>query len=281
MAVKIDIFIPTLNEAGHITQAVANGRLLGDVYVLDSFSTDGTQQLARDAGATVVEHRFVDYAAQKNWGLDNLPFTGEWVFILDADERITPALKQEIEQRLATQPHNNGYFVNRVVLFMGKPIWYGGFYPAWNLRLFRRGQARYEQRAVHEHMVCADPVDYLKHPMLHLRHETMSRFIAKHIQYADLESEEWVKWYFDRSSAASAERLFKRALQVRQWIRRQLWPRMPLRPLWRFIYMYIFRFGILDGRPGWHLARLISCYEYMISAMYREKLERRRQRKAP
>jgi len=281
MPIKVDILIPTLNEAGLIAQAVANARLLGDVYVLDSLSTDGTQQLARDAGATVVEHRFEDYATQKNWGLDNLPFTGEWVFILDADERITPALRAEINQRLVAEPQNHGYFVNRQLLFMGKVVRHGGLYPSWNLRLFRRGQARYEHRRVHEHMVCSDPVDYLQHSMLHLRHETLSRYLAKHIHYADLESDEWVKWHFDRGEAASSERLFKDWLQVRNWLRRQLWPRMPLRPLWRFMYMYVLLLGFLDGKAGWHLARLMSCYEYMIGAMYREKLERRRRQKTP
>src|SRR4051812_21982267 len=101
MAAAVDIMIPTLNEADHIAETVANARKLGNVYVLDSLSTDGTQQLARDGGATVVEHPFVNYSAQKNWGLDNLPFTAEWIFILDADERITPALRKEIVETIA------------------------------------------------------------------------------------------------------------------------------------------------------------------------------------
>src|SRR5471032_3375165 len=118
----VDILIPTLNEAGHISDAVKNAAELGPVFVLDSFSTDGTQQLARDAGATVVEHKFVNYAAQKNWGLDNLPFTGRWVFILDADERITAPLRREILHTIEKSSAADGYLVNRLMLFMGRAI---------------------------------------------------------------------------------------------------------------------------------------------------------------
>ena len=102
----VAVMIPTFNEADHITQAVSNALLLGPVFVLDSFSTDGTQDLARRAGATVVEHAFVNYSHLKNWGLDHLPFGSEWVFILDADERITPSLRREVLRRLSAKPAN-------------------------------------------------------------------------------------------------------------------------------------------------------------------------------
>jgi glycosyltransferase involved in cell wall biosynthesis len=270
---RIDIMIPTYNEADHIAQTVANARELGDVYVLDSISTDGTQQLARDAGATVVERAFTNYSDQKNWGLDHLPFTGDWIFILDADERLMPALRTEIRAKLAHNSRIHGYYVNRVVIFMGKPIRHGGLYPSWNLRLFRRGMARYEERAVHEHMVCNGPTDYLHAEMLHLRRESLSRYLEKHIRYAELESQEWVKWRKGESRMESPTSLFKDVLALRQWVRRNIWPRLPGRPLWRFIYMFFFRFGFMDGLPGWHLARLMACYEYMIGLLYKEKLQ--------
>jgi glycosyltransferase involved in cell wall biosynthesis len=271
---RIDIMIPTFNEADHIAETVANARELGDVYVLDSISTDGTQQLARDAGATVVERAFTNYSDQKNWGLDHLPFTGDWIFILDADERLMPALRAEIKTKLARVSRIRGYYVNRVVIFMGKPIRHGGLYPSWNLRLFRRGMARYEERRVHEHMVCNGPTDYLHAEMLHLRRESLSRYLEKHIRYAELESEEWVKWRKGESTMGSSTSLFKDVLALRQWVRRNVWPRLPGRPLWRFMYMFFFRFGFMDGLPGWHLARLMSCYEYMIGLLYKEKLQR-------
>src|SRR5437868_105024 len=115
----VEILIPTLNEASHIAQCVANASQLGPVFVLDSLSTDGTQELARQAGATVIEHPFINYSDQKNWGLNNMPFKGEWVMILDADERITPPLRREILNTLAMKPRFDGFYVNRLLVFMG------------------------------------------------------------------------------------------------------------------------------------------------------------------
>src|SRR6185295_12581041 len=97
--------------------------------------------IAREAGATVIEQRFLGYARQKNWGLDNLPFKGDWVFILDADERLTPTLREEVLRVIDDPNAAEGYFVNRVVLFMGRAIRHGGLFPSWNLRFFRRGRA--------------------------------------------------------------------------------------------------------------------------------------------
>lgn len=272
---RVEILIPTLNEAEHITETVRNALALGPVFVLDSFSTDDTPELARAAGATVFQRKFTNYSDQKNWALDNLPFQGEWLFILDADERITPPLRDEIRRALARAGPADGYFVNRVVIFMGREIRHGGLYPSWNLRLFRRGKARYEDRAVHEHMICSGPTAYLKHEMLHIRRESINTYLAKHIRYADMESDEWVKWRLGRSGGgAEAKELFRDVLRYRQWVRRKIWPRLPMRPGWRFVYMYVVKLGVLDGRAGWHLARLMACYEYMISLLYRDKLIR-------
>src|SRR5688572_8362193 len=270
----IDVLIPTLNEAEHIADAVANARQVGPVFVLDSHSTDGTRELARAAGATVVERTFVDYAEHKNWGIDNLPFKGEWVFILDADERITPQLHDQIRKALTQRKEIDGWFINRVLIFMGRQIRHGGLYPSWNLRLFRRGKARYEERSVHEHMVCQGPTEYLPGEMLHIRRESLARFLNKHIKYADMESDEWVKWKLGQSTMGRPGSLFKNVLRVRQWVRRHVWPRLPARPMWRFFYMYLLKMGFLDGTAGWHLARLMSCYEYMIGLLYRDKLVR-------
>jgi glycosyltransferase involved in cell wall biosynthesis len=268
---SINVIIPTYNEASHIAESVKNALKLGPVFVLDSFSTDGTQQMARDAGATVVEHTFENYSRQKNWGLDNLPLTGDWVFILDADERITPELALEIKAAASDPNAADGYFVNRVVIMMGRAIRHGGMLPSWNLRFFKRGKCRYEDRTVHEHMVCDGRTDYLKYPMLHIRRESISEYLAKHIRYADMESDEWIKIRLGSDRSARAHRLFRDLPRYRLYLRRDYWPSVPFKPLVRFIYMYIFRLGFLDGGPGWHLACLMASYEYMISLLYSEK----------
>lgn len=268
----VNTMIPTFNEAWHIQDAVRNASLLGQVYVLDSGSTDGTQELARKAGAVVVEHPFENYSRQKNWGLDNLPFDAPWVLILDADERVTPQLRQELLDIVHSPHPAQGYYLNRVMIFMGRAIRHGGLFPSWNLRFFQRGSCRYEDRSVHEHMICNGQTRYARHLLLHIRRETISDYIAKHIRYADLESEEWVKHRLGQSSSARPQDLFPSSLGLRQRLRRELWPRLPFRPLARFLWMYFIRLGFLDGRAGWDLAMLMASYEYMISLLYRDKL---------
>ncbi len=271
---EIEILIPTLNEAAVIKETVENALTVGPVFVLDSMSKDGTQEIARAAGATVVEQKFLGYARQKNWGLDNLPWKGKWVFILDADERITPKLRADLYRVINDPNAAEGYFVNRVVLFMGRAIRHGGLYPSWNLRFFQRGRCRYEDRSVHEHMVCDGPTRYLHEEMLHIRGENVHEWVRKHIRYADLESDEWVKLKYGQQAGASAERLFTRTMKYRQYLRREIWPRTPLKPLLRFVYMYFLRLGILDGAAGFHMATMMTAYEYMIELLYRDKLSR-------
>lgn len=261
----IGVMIPTLNEADHIADTVANARQLGPVFVLDSCSTDGTQQLAEQAGATVIEHAFEDYSKQKNWGLANLPFDCKWVLILDADERVTPALRDELMALAAGGAEADGYYINRQLFLMGRQIKHGGMYPSWNLRFFKRGSCRYEKRRVHEHMLCDGPTAYARHALLHIRDESLSRFIQKHIRYAQMEADEW-----RAGLGESAQRLFPGRLGLRLWLRRVVWPKLPGRPLWRFLYMYVVRLGCLDGAGGWHMAMLMASYEYMIALFHKE-----------
>ncbi|MCX5661674.1 MAG: glycosyltransferase family 2 protein [Planctomycetota bacterium] len=275
----IEIMIPAFNESNHIAEAVTNALELGPVYVLDSMSTDGTPDLARAAGATVVQQPWLGYARQKNWGLDNLPFKGQWVFILDADERITPELRRELLAVAKSDPMEVGFYINRVVIFMGREIRHGGLYPSWNLRFFKRDKCRYEDRKVHEHMIADGATRYLKHEMLHIRRETMDVYFAKHIRYADLESDEWVRMKLGQSKSAAAKNLFGRTMRLRQWLRRDIWPITPGRPFVRFVYQYLYKRGFLDGKAGWHLAQLMFSYEYMIGLMYEQKLRDHRRGK--
>src|SRR5690606_33328520 len=133
------------------------------IFVVDSGSTDRTIEIAEQAGATVVHKAWSGYAAQKNWAIDNLPWESDWILILDADESVTPELRDEI-LRMLRQPAEalpSGFYINRLLIFMGQKIRHCGYYPSWNLRLFRRGKARYEDRRVHEHMLVDGPTRHL------------------------------------------------------------------------------------------------------------------------
>lgn len=275
-APKIEVMIPTFNEEGQIREAIENAGQVGPVFVLDSLSKDRTREIAGEQGATVVEHPFENFSRQKNWGLENLPFKGDWVLVMDADERVTPALAEELHRIAADPSALSGYLINQIVIFMGCRIRFGGIFPKRKLMFFRRGQARYEDRTVHEGVVCHGKVGRCRAPMLHVRRETVHEFIAKHIRFADLESDQLIRAQFGEDAP---DRL--RPLASRGPGRGDSLPRIPWRPVMRFLDMYILKLGFLDGRAGWHLASLMSTYEYMTLLMYREKLEKQLVRDGP
>src|SRR5262249_28335449 len=137
-----------------------------------------------------VQHPFVHYADQRNWALDHLPFRHPWVLFLDADERVTPELRREIEGIVIAAPVDRprGYYVNRRFIFLGRWIRHAGWYPSWNLRLFQRGYGRYEARAVHEHVVLDGAAAYLRYDLLHDDQRPLEAFIARHNRYSTLEA---------------------------------------------------------------------------------------------
>ena len=145
----VSVLIPTLNEEVNLPDCLASvGGWADDVWVVDSYSGDRTVEIAREAGANLVQHVFEGYAEQKNWALENVPFRGGWVLILDADERVLPGLATEITSIVGADGNGyDGFYLNRKLIFYGKWIRHCGWYPSWNLRLFRNGHGRYEQRA--------------------------------------------------------------------------------------------------------------------------------------
>ena len=265
---NIDILIPTLNEELNLPQALNSVKgWARKVFVVDSGSTDRTCQIARDAGAVVIEKEWLGYARQKNWALDNLPFESDWVFILDADEVILPKLRDELLAIAARSPaevNEAGFYVNRYLIFLGKRIRHCGYYPSWNLRFFKRGRARYEERAVHEHMLVTGPAGYLKGHMEHYDHRGLDLYVAKHNRYSTLEASEIVRHRREGEKGLFKARFFGNVLERRRWMKHRFYGRMPMMWLWRFIYMYFFRLGILDGRTGYHFCLFISSYEHLI-----------------
>ncbi|HQY88092.1 MAG TPA: glycosyltransferase family 2 protein [Tepidisphaeraceae bacterium] len=176
----VDVFIQTFNEELNLPHTLASVRGWANrVFVVDSGSTDATTQIAEANGAAVVYHAWEGYARQKNWALDNLPFESDWILILDADESVTDELRDEILDITSRDPdtiEESGLYLNRVFIFYGREIKHCGYFPSWNLRLFKRGRARYEDRSVHEHMIVDGPTAYMSHL---LRHEDRSSLIYR------------------------------------------------------------------------------------------------------
>jgi len=267
----VDVLIQTYNEALNLPYTLASLEGLATrVFIVDSGSTDGTQKIAESMGATVVHHDWEGYARQKNWAIDNLPFQSEWVLILDADESLTPELKEEIRSVTARDPKQVpevAFHINRVLIFLGRKIWHCGYYPSWNTRLFRRGKARYEDRAVHEHMIADGQTGYLKHLILHEDRRGLEHFFAKHNRYSTLEAweiyarpEPWPGWRGFVEDRVARRRFGKT----------RVLPRVPAAWLVRFVFMYLLRAGFLDGRAGWLLCNFIASYELSVQLKLRE-----------
>lgn len=267
----IDVLIQTYNEELNLPHTLKSLEgWVNRIFIVDSGSTDATVEIAKAAGAEVVHHAFEGYAKQKNWALDHLEWQSPWILILDADESVTPNLRYEI-YRITLLPPDEvpeaAFYLNRVFIFMGREIRHCGYFPSWNMRLFKRGLARYEERLVHEHMIAQGPVGHLKHLLLHEDRRGLEHFIAKHNRYSTLEAQEMVLTY----APWPGLRAFwsNRVLRVR-FLKSRVLPHFPLPWLWRFVYMFIFRLGILDGAPGWVLCNLISTYQLFILTKYRE-----------
>src|SRR6266702_2947048 len=144
----VSVVILTCNEEANLSRALDSVEGWADrVFILDSVSSDRTVEVAKSRGCHVVEHAFADFGSQRNYALERLPIQTEWVFFLDADEWLPPDLKDEIRRVIASAPKENGFFVKRRLIWMGRWI-KRGYYPTWILRLFRYGKARCESRAV-------------------------------------------------------------------------------------------------------------------------------------
>lgn len=272
MGCNISILIPTLNEGENLPHALASCFFADQVFVLDSGSTDNTRQIAEQSNASFVTHTWEGYARQKNWGLDNLPFATDWIFILDADEAITPSLREELISLATGQGETDcaGYYINRYFVWEGKEIRHCGYYPSWNLRFFRRAKARYEERDVHEHMIVDGPVGYLKGEMHHEDRRGREYLWQKHLKYADLEAREMVKIISGSATAGLKPSFLGNALERRRAIKERIWPYLPARWLFRFIYMYFIKQGFLDGTAGLDMCQFMARYEIEIAYRFAE-----------
>jgi hypothetical protein len=205
------------------------------------------------------------------------------VLLLDADERITPALAREIAALFAAGPEHEGYYLNRMHLFLGRWLRHGGNYPSWNLRLLKRHAGRYERLGteelasagdveVHEHILLKGSAGYLKSPMLHEDFKDLSHFIDRHNRYSTWDARMRAGLKRGESNQSIDARLMGTPVERKRWLKR-VWVRLPARPLLRFLYMYVLRAGFLDGYPGFLYACFKGVQEFHISAKeYEDRL---------
>lgn len=264
MSAGVSVLVPTLDEELNLPECLRSVEWADEVFVVDSFSQDRTVELARSSGATVVQHAFESYSRQKNWALDTLPFRNDWVLILDADERATSGLRCEIEATLRNTDYA-GFYVNRRFIFLGAWIRHAGWYPSWNLRLFRHRLGRYDNREVHEHVVLNGAAGYLRNDLLHLDRRGLEAFVARHNRYSTLEAAARFKTERDAPDRARLPlSLLASPVQRKRFLRERIWPRVPAKPLALFVYMYLVRRGFLDGRAGLALCVFHAFQEFMV-----------------
>lgn len=246
---KVAVVILTFDEEANIAQALDSVKSwANEIYVLDSFSRDQTTVISKQYGAYVLQNKFINFAKQRNFALDNFPIQSEWVFFLDADEWLSDNLKKEISSLIITSPKENGYYIKRRLIWMGRWI-RRGYYPSWQLRLFRKTKGRCEDRAVNEHFIVDGLVGYLKNDFTDENKKGVTDWIVKHNDYSTREAYEL---FNIRSSPGYQEielNFFGGQAQRRRWIRYKIWNRLPpfIRPFIYFFYRYILLGGFLDG----------------------------------
>ena len=277
MKVPVSILIPVKNEEGNLPRCLASVSWADEVWVVDSQSTDRTAAIAAAHGARVVQFEFNGtWPKKKNWALENLEFRHEWVFILDADEVLPPEVEAEVRAIIQSPSSPDGYWINRRFMFMEKWLRHA-YYPNWNLRLFKHKLGRYEKltgaatqsgdNEVHEHVIVQGATGRLRNAMDHYAFPSVAVFVEKHNRYSNWEAcvalESWRK--SGKRKAESGAALQKTNVALRRRLK-LISIFLPFRPVLRFLYVFVWQLGFLDGREGWYFARLHAFYEFLCVA---------------
>lgn len=275
---NIAVIILAYNEAIHLPRALNHIRdFAREIFVIDSFSTDNSVELAKAGGAQVLQHPFQNYARQFEWALENAPVSSEWVMRLDADEIIEADLASEIATVLPTLPPDvTGVNLNRKTIFQGRFIRWGGRFPLTLLRIWRRGKARIEDRWMDEHMYLTDGRTVTFHGGFadHNLYD-LTFFTAKHNSYASREALDVLNQrlhLFEPQLALTSESTAKQA-KIKRFLKESVYNRLPfeISATLFFLYRYVIQLGFLDGRRGliYHVLQGFW-YRFLVGAKLRE-----------
>ncbi|MFC1976176.1 glycosyltransferase family 2 protein [Chloroflexota bacterium] len=245
---KIIAAILTKNEARHIGDCIKSVQWVDEIILEDSFSDDGTTAIARNLNAHIFKSEFINFAVARNTALKNAKSLGaEWMLFVDADERVTPELAQEIQEAVK-DTHVAGWWIPRYNIMWGHTMRGGGWYPDHQLRLMRVDAARYDsERQVHEIVVLAGQAGYLKEHLLHYNYDTLVQFKGKQNRYINLE----------------ARILKEKGIRAKPWT----YLTMPLREFYR---RYWSLRGYKDGWVGLQVCALMSWYMFVTYLRLRE-----------
>jgi glycosyltransferase involved in cell wall biosynthesis len=271
---SVSALVLTLNEEINVGPCLDTLAWSNDVVVLDSLSTDATRKIAADRGARVVERPFDDWATHQNWAVRRIPFRNPWVFYIDADERCTPELRDEVLARALPEQVAAAFRVRRKDFYMGRWLRHAQLYPSWLIRLFRPEKIRYE-RSVNPVAIVEGVTEALEAQLLHYPFSHgVGHWIARHNRYSQFEASELIKVRAN-GNGSEWKRAFTRDPNVRRRALKDIFYRLPARPLVKFAYYAVWRRAFLDGRAGMTYAALQAMYEYMIDCNYRELVRKR------
>jgi len=266
--VPVSVIVPIKNEAENLPRCLDSVAWADQIFVVDSQSADGSQRIAEKLGARVVQFEFNGtWPKKKNWALEHLPLRNDWVFILDADEVLPATAEAEFRAAIANAGATVGYWINRRFMFMGRWLRHA-YYPNWNLRLFRHSLGRYEKltdaatasgdNEVHEHVVVQGPTGRLRCELDHYAFPSVEVFVEKHNRYTNWEARVAVA----SEGAGNSDQIQSSRVAQRRRLKR-LSHCLPFRPLLRFLYVYLWQRGFLDGREGYYFARMHAFYEFL------------------
>lgn len=243
---EISAIVVCFNEEDNIRDCLESLRWCDEVVVVDSFSTDRTVEICRDYTDRVIQRSWKGYGDQRVFAYSQA--TRDWVFIVDADERVPPELQKEVEEALARYGASCAAFsVPRLVYYLGKWWWRGGWYPDYNVRLFRRGRASWGGSEPHDKILVDGKVGRLTHPLHHFTYRDITDHVRTVNDYTTISSKELQS-------------------QGKRWH----WADSLARPALRFFYSYLWKRGLLEGFPGFFVAATAAIYVFLKYAKLRE-----------
>lgn len=262
MSVSVMIF--TLNEELHLPSCLDALAWCDDVIVVDSFSTDRTEEICRERDVRFFQNRFEGFGKQRNWALVNTEPKHEWILILDADERVTPELRAELDRVLPTAPdYVAAYRLKRRFYMWGRWLRRSSLYPTWVVRVVRRGRVRYVNRGHAETQEVDGDIETLEEDLIDENKKGIEAWLVRQAKYARKEAEYELRE--QGKPMRAAEILSTDPLARRAALKRMFW-RMPGRSAAYFAYSYLLRGGFTEGRDGLTFCVMKSLYQQMIVA---------------
>lgn len=262
--IPASVMVFTLDEEVNLPACLESIAGFDDVIVVDSFSTDRTEQIAREHGARFCQNRFEGFGTQRNWALDNAQPRHQWVLMLDADERVTEALAEEMREVIAQSDSSVGaYRIRRRFHLWGRWLRYSSLYPTWVVRLIRTDRVRYRDRGHAETEEVAGEVKPLCHDLIDENLKGIGEWFERQNRYAAKESMLEVQ---SELGSTRFRGFFSSDPLRRREAMKALGRALPGRPLWFFLYSFIIKGGWRDGVDGYQFCLMKTAYQIMLEA---------------